>query len=115
MIITTYDFDPETELWENFGFPLRKFDHDDGRREQELTPGDTVYHADNGGSGYGTLVALSHGQATVLWSEEPTLVNSRTFKGRRRGTALDIIVVQAMPQPKHLYYFDPDRVEGPVT
>ena len=71
MIVTTYDLDERAAARTGFGLPLRRFDHDDGRREQELVPGDTVYHADNGGSGYGTVIAVSCAQTTVLWSLGP--------------------------------------------
>lgn len=118
--LVTYDFDFPSRVLGGFGWPVRRFDHDDARHEHVLQPGDTVYHGDNGGSGYGTVVGVTPSQATVLWSQEPALGNSYRFGGNaRRGFAWwarELIVIQPMPEPKHnIYYFDPDRDAGPAT
>lgn len=58
-----------------YAWPLRHLDQEgrpvSGAPDLPFRPGDTVHHVRRGGSGYGTVIATSDVEVTVLWSEEP--------------------------------------------
>lgn len=104
---------------------IRRFDRFDvvQRPDQDFRPGDTVYHVDRGGSGYGTVIASHGSQVTVLWSQEPAhnvqrrsgLVNQLTGQINYAMLARELVKIEKMPDPPATcYYLDPDRDAGPA-
>jgi len=75
-------------------------------------PGDTVCHVRKGGTGYGTVVAISDDQVMVLWSEEPAPepdFSSVTFPVIKRVAptlvAQQLVSIQPMTAPSGLLFY----------
>ena len=96
-------------------WPLYHLD-DEGRPiktapDLPFEPGDTVCHVRRGGTGYGTIVAVSEDEVVVLWSEEPaeSPFDSVAFPAIRQVApalvAQSLVSIQPMTVPSGLLFY----------
>lgn len=114
MSLKTYVRDRVVDEWTDW--PLHHLD-DEGRPVKNASdlpfrPGDTVCHVREGGTGYGTVVAVSDDQVMVLWSEEPAAepdFSNITFPVVRQVAptlvAQELVSIQPMSVPSGLVFY----------
>lgn len=113
MSLQAYDRDHTTDGLPDW--PLYHLD-DEGRPVKHapdlpFRPGDTVCHVRKGGTGYGTVVAISDDQVVVLWSEEPAPDPFGSFvlpvikRASPQLVAQSLVSIQPMSVPSGLLFY----------